>query len=271
MIAAAPTTANGYAYPLPLGDVEGDLPPVENTILQTTHYGLFRLDPTNRPIDQKHVGNLVESISKKNLLHLFPIIVSPNHTVIDGQHRLKAAETLKIPIFYIVSQQMYMEDAAEVAANTEGWTNQDWLHHWVSRGNLDYIILRDFWAEHRWMPLASAQRLISSGKTTIKVFADGVYQADRVTFGRKVAEICKDFQPWFKWWNSVTFIAAVMQLAANEQYNHRQMLQKMQYLSTKLVRCPTVEMYLDVITEIYNYKTNPDRRVIFRAKSRLTI
>lgn len=247
---------------------DSDNLPVENTILQTTNYGQFRCDRANRPVDMDRVYKLCEAIAKKNLLRLFPIVVNPEFVVIDGQHRLKAAELLETPIFYIVSKQMQMEDAAAVVRHTAGWSIDDWLHHWCERGNPQYRLLRDFWAAHRWLPLSCAARLCQSQKHKAGDFAEGHFVADSIGFANRVCEMAKDFQTWFSAYNSTTFINLLIQLAANDTYSHKHMMSKMQYLSAKLVRCPTVEMYLALITEIYNYKVRPDRHVIFRAKAR---
>src|SRR5690606_27164974 len=86
----------------------------ENVILQTTNYGMFKFDPLNRAIRQDKLDRLYDAVQTKNLLHLFPIVVSRNFVVMDGQHRLKTAEAHGVPIYYIVSNQMRIEDAAFV-------------------------------------------------------------------------------------------------------------------------------------------------------------
>lgn len=244
----------------------GGVEVTENTILETRDYIKFYIDRTNRPTDMDRVYKLCDAITKKNLLHLFPIVVSPRFVVIDGQHRLKAASLLETPIFYIVSKQMQMEDAASVASHTSSWTMTDWLHHWCERGSPEYLMLRDFWAANRWIPLSVAARLCQSQRHFAHEFANGGYVADSIVFANRVCAMAKDFQTWFNAYNSSTFVNTLIQLAADENYSHKHMMTKMQYLSKKLVRCPTVDMYLALITEIYNYKVRPDRHVIFRSK-----
>jgi len=238
----------------------------ENVITSTEDYGKFSLDPANRPIDPERVHRLADAIKHTNLLHLFPIIVSPQFVVIDGQHRLRAAAHLRVPIYFIVSRAMRMADSSKVLLNTKGWTQTDWLHHWCARGNPEYLDLRDFWVAHQFVPISMASRLCQTQKFNVKEFADGLYQADSIPFASHVCAMAKDFKPWFKAWNSVTFVSALMQLAGNDVYSHKRMMMKMTYQSTKLVRCTDIDSYLALLTDIYNFNTRSEALTTFRAK-----
>ena len=82
-----------------------------NPIIQrTTTLDKFKLKKGNRFINEAHVKALIDSIKKHNLLHLQPIIVDTNMNVIDGQHRLKAAERLQVPIYYVIAADVSFDD-----------------------------------------------------------------------------------------------------------------------------------------------------------------
>lgn len=72
------------------------------TSKQTTDYSLFKILPFNRPLIPKYIQKLVTSIQEKNTLSYNPLLVNKKMEVIDGQRRLKAAEILSLPIFYLV-------------------------------------------------------------------------------------------------------------------------------------------------------------------------
>ena len=76
-------------------------------IQQTTDYGIFKKVPFNRQKDKNHVKELQKIILKENLLHLHPILINEKMEIIDGQHRLEAAEALGLPIFYIQGELSY--------------------------------------------------------------------------------------------------------------------------------------------------------------------
>ena len=83
-----------------------------STIYKTTDYSQFKFLPGNRKI----AGNiLIESILEKNKLATHPIVVSKDMFVIDGQHRLDAASSLGIPIYYIIDEDFEPDDITLVS------------------------------------------------------------------------------------------------------------------------------------------------------------
>ena len=60
---------------------------------------MFKRVEGNRPINERYVTELKKEIERKNLLHVNPILVSDDYTVIDGQHRLAIAQDLGVPIY----------------------------------------------------------------------------------------------------------------------------------------------------------------------------
>jgi hypothetical protein len=93
------------------------------TIQSTTDYEQFKFLEKNRPIYPKY---LIESIKEKNMLKSFPIIVDKNMNIIDGQHRLKAAQYLGIPIFYTISEDLTENDMGRCQVQ-KCWTMPDYL------------------------------------------------------------------------------------------------------------------------------------------------
>lgn len=120
-------------------------------IQSTTEYHKFILRPDNRArdrfadgIDPSHVDRLVQAISEKNMLDCHPILINSHMEVIDGQHRLKAAEQLGVPIYYIQSHDIDSSDLVGVNNIRKEWKNEDYLHYWCMQGNQNYIELKNF-------------------------------------------------------------------------------------------------------------------------------
>ena len=74
--------------------------------MQTTDYKKFKIIQGNRALREFHVEYLKKSIMKDNLLYLNPILVNSDYYVFDGQHRLKVAEDLNLPIFYTINANL---------------------------------------------------------------------------------------------------------------------------------------------------------------------
>ena len=231
----------------------------------TKVFNQFTFDPTNRPINDVHLEQLYDAVSAKNLLAEFPILVTPEGVVLDGQHRLKVAEALDVPIYYIISTNMTVEDVPETTGNVVRWKFADYMHAWAKRGKPEYIRLKDFLAAHPWIPIATAVGLTTYGDRTggTKRFQRGEYVCNDLEWAGMVASAVLDFKPYASFYHFPVFIQSVGMLFEHEGYDHQRMIAKMGYMSRKLVRCPDVPAYMAMFTEIYNYRTYADNRIIF--------
>ena len=64
------------------------------------------------------------------------------------------------------------------------------------------------------------------------------------------------FSQYFKHYKSRGFVTAMLRIINTvDEYKHDQMMQKMQYLSERLVKCTDAEAYLRLLEKLYNYKT----------------
>src|SRR5690348_13876868 len=113
-------------------------------ILKTSNYAMFKLADTNRKVKKSHVELLKKAIRKKNLLHLNPIIVDQDSNVIDGQHRLTAARELKLPIFYMIDNEINDSDIASLNSNKSNWQPLDYINYYARKGNNNYKQLSAF-------------------------------------------------------------------------------------------------------------------------------
>lgn len=230
------------------------------TLKSTTNYDKFRIDPVNRPIDEKHVDDLARAIAKKNLLREYPIVVSTDYTVIDGQHRLRAAERLKVPLYFIVSADATVEDVADTNSKQMTWDAKDYMHHWSLAGNAHYVLLERFHQAYPFLSYSVCRDLLWSdgGKgSPLQSFKNGEFVVNRPEFAEDVAKRLLDFKRFTALWLHGPFVRTVMNLVANSQYDHKRMMTKLEYLSARLVKCADVKGYLIVLNQIYNYKVRP--------------
>lgn len=80
--------------------------PESPIIKKTSNYEKFKIIDWNREINKPNVKKLVEENLVKFQLHKFPILVTKNYKIIDGQHRYYASQELGCPIYYIVANDM---------------------------------------------------------------------------------------------------------------------------------------------------------------------
>lgn len=105
-------------------------------IYKTTNYSQFNfLKDSNREPTPKY---MIESIQQKNMLEEHPIICDANMNVIDGQNRLRAAEILNIPIYYMISENVTVEDIA-ICQVQKPWIAIDFLKYFSNKEDYKFI------------------------------------------------------------------------------------------------------------------------------------
>lgn len=236
----------------------------QHTCYSSTDYTKFSLIRFNRPVSEEKVQKLLKAFREnRNYLHIYPIVVNRQFEVLDGQHRLEAAKRAGVPIFYIIDDDFRMEDAI-AANNVVGkWTTEQFMNSFAEREFPEYVKIRDFYLEHPWIKISTLPKLCSTKGYGKLNFDNGHYEADRMEFAHKVAAMVNSFRPFIgdKQAEFNPFVQTVMNLAANHNYNHKRMVEKMKQRGSLFQRCATVPQYLAILTEIYNYRVAPENRI----------
>ena len=96
-----------------------------NQVIKTNDYNTFKVMPGNRPVNKLHVRRLSQSMEEKHLMS--PILVNEKMQVIDGQHRLEAQKSLKLPVFYIINKGYGKKETHMLNSNSKDWKNDDFM------------------------------------------------------------------------------------------------------------------------------------------------
>lgn len=238
----------------------------------TRDYHKFSFDPRNRPVEQDRLEKLYDSIQVVNMLHVFPIVVDSNFVVYDGQHRLKVAETMGVPIYYIFDDKVSIEHITMTTDAVSKWDNRDYLHRWCVEGKPDYLEVQKFWFSNKmlkgkvFLTLNACLNLCHYGdrKAMNNAFRQGAYRCNDLPFAESVTGALRDWSEYVNFFNHTSFVSAIGNLMGNRHYSHTQMMAKMEYTSTKMVKCPDTESYIALIDEIYNYRSHARNRVTLR-------
>lgn len=91
----------------------------------TKKYDMFHLLKKNRPIYEKHVDAMVKDPTFPSKFKEFPILVTSDFYVVDGQHRWKAAEKLGIPVYYAIDPKAKKEDVNLRNSRNKPWVIKD--------------------------------------------------------------------------------------------------------------------------------------------------
>lgn len=240
----------------------------ESPIQKTTDYGRFKFSEENRDLDLKHVQELINSITEKNLLSSNPIIVNSKMEIMDGQHRYEAAKFLETTLYFKEDNNFKPNDIARINTVNRKWQLEDYLKHFRSQGNGEYAALDNFIHQYN-VNIYSAIGLLS-GRTAqpnnelVSRFKDGKFVVKDYEHAIHVLTIRNDFGNYSTdFYKSKMFLNVVSKLVKDPDYSHQKMIAQIQNQSRAFVKCTTVIQYLEMLTELYNYHVRKENKVDF--------
>jgi ParB-like nuclease family protein len=234
-------------------------------------YDAFTLHPEQRSLQPAHTIKIMRSMKSRGFIATCPIVVNDRFEILDGQHRFQAAKNLGIPFFYVVNEAIDVQDVREMAKANAAWVLGDYVTSYIRQGNDNFIRLQKL----------KEQSGLSWGPFMVGAFPGYRHMSDDIRSGKLVLTELKEaaiidfiskflmFRELFpKGWQHRGFVIACSQLFSHPQYNHKQMTARLEYQSTRLVRCPNSEAYLAMLSEIYNYRSVPKNVVDFSSRGR---
>ena len=162
-------------------------------IIQTKDYNKFNTFKENRPINLKHVKNLIDSIKKFGLLE--EITINENYEIIDGQHRFLALKELFLPIEAKVKKGYNLDSVIPCNLTRIGWSLKDFLNYYARMGIKDYLLLEDVLSLEKELSITSTIYLYhKTGKCSIPEYKNGKYEID-VAYGNYLRNILTELEP----------------------------------------------------------------------------
>ncbi len=230
-------------------------------IKSTKDYGIFRKKEPNREIDRPNLKRLINSIKAQNLLEYRPIIVDKSFYVIDGQHRLEAAKSLNVPIFYQINKEATDEDIILLNTTQKKWELSDYVNFYASKGYENYINFVSL-AREKDLSIAELIRVTSTQTWTIKCGKMAYLTNEEL---QKLNDKMKKTENYLstmrkyilsdtKFLDGVRFRRAIYMVIKNEDIDWDLFMSKSITKSDALKMCPTAEAYYSLLLDIYNWK-----------------
>jgi len=227
-------------------------------VLETKYYTIFKFRNDNRVIKPNHVKYLVKKMTEKGWLKTSTVVINGNGDVIDGQHRVKAAIEVGIPIRFRVERGAGIDEITEMNTGQRNWSPFDHLHKFVARGNDNYIKFDNFIKEFPTFKITECAMFLNNSNSSVdrRVFEEGRWVCKSVNIARTWANNVLSLKPYFeKYYNKSIFVRAVIKIMSNKkEFVFEEFLHKVKLRPTKLVPCGTVEQYVELIEDIYNYR-----------------
>ena len=186
------------------------------------------------------------------------ITLNGNGDVIDGQHRVKAAIMSNVPIRYKVTKGTGNDEMWEMNTLQKNWSPFDHLHKFVTKGNSHYVTFNQFVNEFPMFKYTEVAMLLNNTLSTIArdTFESGNYVVKNEKKAREWAGYILELKPYFeKYYTKAIFVRAFIKVVSNKKdFVFSEFLHKVKLRPNNLVACGTVDQYVEMIEDIYNFK-----------------
>ena len=235
------------------------LGPVE----KTTNYEMFSIIKENRVIDEKHLNLLMRAIQKEDLTAIRPILVNPDYSVVDGQHRLEACKRLELPVYYQKSNEFLPVDLlGKINRNQKNWTINDYIKYYAQLGYEHYIaIIKE--AEH-YDTTPAVICAASSGNRYHDIYTGTMtYGPGRQSSTRVVLDLFFLIRPLIKdRLNELALVKGIKTFLRHPNANALLLAQKINDYPAMVKWQRSAYEYIVMLTDIHNFK-RPHNRVAF--------
>lgn len=236
-----------------------------NQVRTTNDYTRFRTLVGNRKPNDLHVKRLSNSFQKRYLFS--PILINEKWQIIDGQHRFLAAKELNLPINYIIVEGYGLNEVQILNTNSANWKKEDYLKAYCDLGSKPYLEMKQFMNDYPDFGISVSEQLITNsvggvnnrghldkGRGRVKNFEEGRLTIPDIKKSYENAEKVMMFKPYYDGYNRSVFVAALIGIFQNENYNHAEMISKLSQQPSSLTHCTNVTQYKLLIEEIYNHR-----------------
>jgi hypothetical protein len=243
-----------------------------STVYETTDYSQFKRIHGNREIFS-HC--LLESVKKKNMLKDHPIIVAEDkewrgkkrYVIVDGQHRHEVAKSLKVPLYYIITENFEKKDIP-LCQTQRPWQLEDYLIFHKPDMD-DYEFVYQCSKEFNLRPHFIVEVTYHNTKGCFKAFRSGEFSIskDRNEIKRKFSLLCdiRDFcEPVLKSKFTKAALMATWRLINRPDYIHAHFLQKLDVFRENFTNAyrwhSTREIYEHIVSDVYNWMIKDEKK-----------
>lgn len=190
-----------------------------------------------------------------------PIKVDSNYVVNDGQHRLKACMSLKIPVNYIIDEEtMDTTQIAQLQSTTKSWGYSDYAHSFSNSedNGSDYRIYLNFCQTYPQFSHRNVMMMLNNGVGTGSHFEanfkSGKFKVKSLTKAKAYAETIKQLSVYYAGFNRTGFASAVIVMMSNKDFSLERLLRKMPKRCKEIHDFSRTSDYIDTLQDIYNWK-----------------
>lgn len=228
---------------------------VKCQVFEETDYNVFKKMKSNRMVTEQRVQNIMESLSKKNIMN--PIVVNENMEILEGQGRFEAKKRLGLPIWYVVEKGGDINDCTLMNQFNKPWSSDDFVNRYAEDGNENYIRLWDVRQDTKigYTLLLSLAGHGDRGRSGSLKSGNLVFTSVEETAVYTILNCVNEYKSALSHTGrlNTTFYKAVKVVIAFPGYDHAHMLKNLSIRRTSFVVTRALGDQLKEFTAVYNY------------------
>lgn len=227
---------------------------------KTTNYSMFVKNPEQRPIDERHAKRIGENMQHVGYLPSKPIQCykkGAKLVVVDGHHRLAAAKSLGIPIFYVIESDRSQQTMAAENLLVKKWSGIDFVRLYAARGIQSYKTLLyyvDRGIPHNMAASMMINNSASSGNANTAI-QNGTFKIKSTEQIEMVDSILQEFGNKCPAIRSKMFISAISKCILWNGFNYDLFVRRLRENAGMIEKTSNEEQMLTQIEAVYNYRS----------------
>jgi hypothetical protein len=234
---------------------------------ETNDYSKFKLHINNRVIKPNHVLKLTKKMKLNGWLKTSMIVVNEKFQIIDGHHRLLAAVESGVPLRYHIVKGATTKDIVELNTTQLKWSPFDHINIHVKKGNKNYINLVNFINDYPQYKITECSMFCRNSFSSVDrtAFEEGRWECKNMATAREWADNILELKPFFPGYNKSIFVRTMIKIFSNKpEFNFQSFMHKVNLRPGMIHLCGSVELYTQMVEEIYNYRRNNNDKINLR-------
>lgn len=239
-----------------------------DTVYYTTDLEMFKPMEHNRVKSKARIKEIAQSMEEEGLLKV-PIIVNRRKQIIDGQHRFEAAKIAGKGLYYITANKYGENEMMSINKTMKNWSKNDYLSHYVSKGNKNYIKVAEFRKEFPMFSLTDSCIFLKGGLASginKQTFSTGKFKAGSMEKARVWANFILSLEPYApKIFYRTVFVRTMLSILAKyDEFVMSEFIKKAEIVPHYFKICGDKAGYSRMIEDIYNFKRRNDKKIFIR-------
>ena len=238
-----------------------------NEVYQTKDYSIFKFREDNRIINKSHVKNIANNMRIRGWERGSYVVINKKGEIIDGQHRVTAAMESGVPISYILETTAGFETIRNLNSRQKNWAITDHIHGFVVEGNPHYVKLNNFMKMYPELKPTECMMLCTNSLngSNRETFESGKFTTKSMDKAIEWASYIMELKPLFEGYNRSIFVRALIKtLTRCKEFSFEEFVRKVKVRPSNIYFCGSVDEYIKMIEEIYNFSRNKSGRINLR-------